>query len=103
MEGLARKVGIYLGGGNCAVAQLRAGRVWQLGGDNSDSGDIKRLDWKSYRYLGVEQVCRPQSRETKDRAANLVALLVLFWDPLILETHMLRELLVMLIHLASYM
>ena len=54
MEGLAKAVGMHLGMGKCAVAHLRVGRVRQLGGTTSDSGDIAELAGRSYRYLGVE-------------------------------------------------
>ena len=60
VEGMAKAVGMYLGVGKCAVRQL--------GGTTSDSGDIAELAGRSYRYLGVEQVFGPRSRETKDRA-----------------------------------
>ena len=59
MEGLAKAVGMYLGVRKYAVANLRTGRVRQLGGTTSDSGDIAELAGMSYRYLGVEQVFGP--------------------------------------------
>ena len=70
VEGLAKAVGMYLGVRKCAVAHLRAGRVRQLGGTTSRGGDIEELAGNSYRYLGVEQVFGPRSRETKDRAVQ---------------------------------
>ena len=66
-EGLARVVGMSLGVRKCAVAHLRAGVPRRLGGATSSDGEIEELGERSYRYLGVEQVIGPRSRETKDR------------------------------------
>ena len=49
------------------MAHLRAGVARRLGGATSSDGEIEELGERSYRYLGVEQVIEPRSRETKDR------------------------------------
>ena len=70
-EGFLVAVGMTLGVRKCAVAHLRAGRVRSQGGvetERSTINEISRGD--SYRYLGIDQVFGPRSRETKDRVVK---------------------------------
>ena len=63
---LAGAVGITLELRKCAVANIRAGRVRQRGGASTGRRVIREMSQgDSYKYLGVQQVFEPCSREIK--------------------------------------
>ena len=66
VEGLADAVGMTMGVRKCAEAHLRAGRVRQRGGASTSRSDIREMGrGDTYKYLGVQQVFGPCSRDTK--------------------------------------
>ena len=66
VERLAGAVGMTLGVWKCAVAHLRAGRVRQRERASTSRSEIQEIGrGDTYKYLGVQQVFGPCSREIK--------------------------------------